>query len=81
VLAAAAENGKGIFPDDLLGDLKGTLGDLSHLKDMGLQAATDAVKNITDDVQKKLDEEAEKAKKKLEEGIGNLLGGGGDKKK
>jgi hypothetical protein len=88
LMAAVVENGN--LPKELLDDLRGQLGELDGLVDVGVQVggkAIDAAKelgqNLPPDVQRKLDEAAEKAKKELE-GLGGKIGdvlGGADKKK
>lgn len=92
VLAAAAEKGGGLIPTELLGDLQGQLaGKLGDLKNLGMQiggeAASKAVEQAKDVAGKAADEAAkaakdaaDKAKKSIGDGIGNLLGGGGEKK-
>jgi uncharacterized protein involved in outer membrane biogenesis len=69
VLSAAAENGGGVIPADMLGDLKGklaALGDLDKLK-MDVTASAkgkvdELTKKATDEAKKKMDEAADKLK-------------------
>ncbi len=86
VLAAAVENGGNLLPADMLGDLKGQLGDLSHLKDMGIKAVSGLTEGALGDVSKKVDEAAgklgegvkdaaDKAGEKIKEGLGGLIPG------
>ncbi|MBL4591876.1 MAG: hypothetical protein JKY96_07955 [Phycisphaerales bacterium] len=48
VLSAAIESGGGIFPDDVLNDLIGGLGDLSSLSDLGIGAISGLGDGILD---------------------------------
>lgn len=85
VLNAAAENGGGIIPGDILGDLKGSLASLDGLKDIQASVtakAGEAAKQIGAEAQKAIDQAGEKAQKaiddaakKIGDGIGNLLPG------
>lgn len=89
VLAAVAENGAGVLPADLLGDLKGKLGNLDGLKGLGMQAvggvtekATEAAKQVTEgakeavkDATKKGEEAVKKGEEAVKKGLENLLPG------
>ena len=76
VLAAAAEKGGGILPADLMGDLKGKLGSLKSLQDLGV-GGVDTLKNLPGAIQK----DAGGAVDGLKKGIGGILGGGNEKDK
>lgn len=91
VLGAAAENGKGIIPADLLGDLQGQLAVLGSLDKLGIKAdavvgkalqdaaskAQDELKKAAEGAVKNVGDQAEKA---VGDALGNLLGGKKDKK-
>jgi hypothetical protein len=85
VMAAAVENGGGLLPKDILGDLQGGLQQLGGLKDVGVQVvgkAGEAAKDLSKNLQGVAEEgakELDEAKKQLE-GLKGLLPGG-DKKK
>ncbi len=73
VLAAAVQNGGGILPADVLGDLKGGLDQLGGLKDVGVQVigkAGDAAKQLGGAL-----EEGAKGLQKAGESIGDQLKG------
>ena len=85
VLNAAAENGGGLIPSDILGDLKGSLASLDGLKDIQASVtakAGDAAKKMGAEAQKAIDQAGEKAQKaiddaakKIGDGLGNLIPG------
>lgn len=85
VLNAAAENGGGLIPADILGDLKGSLASLDGLKDIQASVTAkvgEAATKMGAEAQKAIDQAGEKAQKaiddaakKLGDGIGNLLPG------
>ena len=72
VLTAVAEKGKGIIPEDLLGDLQSQLAQLKSLESMGvqlsgdLQKATEQAKEKVEDVKKEAEKTIEDAKKGIE---------------
>lgn len=81
VLAVAVEKGGGLIPADVLGDLQGQLSKLGDLQSMGIEvqsklgaAAEKALRDVTGEAQKqidegkkKVDEQIDEAKKKLED--------------
>lgn len=81
VLAAAVENGGNLLPGDIAGELKGALGNLDGLKDVGVQVvgkAGEAAQQIGKEVGKQLEGAANEAQKKLEkagEELGDKLKG------
>lgn len=86
ILATAAENGQGIIPTDILGDLQGQLSALGNLSDLGVkleshvgkelekaaQQAQDAVKKGVEDAAKGVEEGL---KKSVEDGLKGIFGG------
>lgn len=76
VLSAAAEKGGGILPADLMGDLKGKLGSLKSLQDLGV-GGLDSLKGLPVAIPK----DAAGAVEGLKKGIGGILGGGDEKDK
>lgn len=84
VLAAAADKGGGLIPDDLLGDLKGHLANLGGVKDLGLKVLGDAKGTIQEVGKKAIEDVKKKAedavKDTLDKGLKGLIPGG-DKKK
>ena len=86
ILATAAENGQGIIPTDILGDLQGQLSALGNLSDLGVkleshvgkelekaaQQAQDAVKKGVEDAAKGVEEGL---KKGVEDGLKGIFGG------
>jgi hypothetical protein len=86
ILATAAENGQGIIPTDILGDLQGQLSALGSLSDLGVkleshvgkelekaaQQAQDAVKKGVEDAAKGVEEGL---KKGVEDGLKGIFGG------
>lgn len=90
VLGAAAENGQGIIPGDILGDLQGQLAVLGTLDKLGVKveaqvgkALQDAAGKAQDEIKKAADKTVkdvgDKAGKAVGDAIDNILGG--DKKK
>lgn len=91
VLGAAAENGKGIIPSDILGDLQGQLAILGSLDALGIKAEAvvgkaleDAASKAQNEITKAADgaikNVGDKAEKAVGDALGNLLGGKKDKK-
>ncbi len=81
VLSAAAEKGGGLFPADIVGDLKGRLANLDGLKDVGLAVggqAMEAAKKAEDAV-KGVAEEGKKALEDAKKGLEGLLPGKKDR--
>lgn len=79
VLAAAAENGHGVIPADILNDLKsgvGSLGGLENLSVKVLGASGDSAAKVIDQAGKDASKAIEDAGKKLQDGLGNLIPGG-----
>lgn len=83
-LSTAVENGGGILPADLVGSLQGQLAGLTGLDELGITAIGD-IGTLGEDLGKKAEEAVDdvkgEAKKAINDTIGNLLGGGGDKDK
>lgn len=85
VLDTARVNGKGIIPDDMLGDLAGQLGALGDLSQLGVKLDSKvgpALQQAADKAQQELKKGLEDVKDKLKDKIPslpNILGG--DKKK
>lgn len=84
ILASAAEYDD-IIPEEILNDLKSSLGDLNALAENGVEMLTTevdkAVEDAQDQLQDKADELEGKAKDAINEGLNDLLGGNKDKKK
>jgi hypothetical protein len=82
VMSTTVANAGGVLPADLLDGLRGQLGDLAGLDELGITAIGD-IGTLGEDLQKKaeetLDDVKNEAEKKVKDTIGNLLGGGGDK--
>lgn len=92
VLQAVADSAGAQLPGELLTSLSGKLGELSKLQDLGIGAVAEVggqVQQLTGSLQGTLEEvgkigeglddaakKAEEAAKKLQEGVGGLLGGG-----
>lgn len=91
VLNAAAENGGGIIPADILNDLKGGLANLDGLKNIQATVtakAGEAAKQLGAGAQKVIDDAGGKAQKALDDAgkkigdtIGNIIPGRKDEKK
>jgi hypothetical protein len=90
VLSAAGENGKGIIPTDILGDLQGQLGALGDLSSLGVKLETKvgaelgkAAEKAQQEIEKGLKGAADKVQDSLQKGAGEALKGilGGDKDK
>jgi len=82
VLSAAAKNGGGLIPGDMLGDLQGKLGSLANLDSLtkgGAEIISGAGAKVSDAVSKGVED----AKKQAEKGVGDALKGviPGSKKK
>jgi len=73
VLAAAVENGGGLIPADILGDLRGKLASLGDLSKLDLKVLGDAkatVEDLTktvDEVQKKVEDAAKQGEKAIDD--------------
>jgi len=84
ILASAAEYDD-IIPEEILNDLKSSLGDLNALAENGVEMLTTEVDKVVEDAQDQLQEKADelegKAKDAINEGLNDLLGGNKDKKK
>jgi hypothetical protein len=82
VMSTTVANAGGVLPADLLDGLRGQLGDLAGLDELGITAIGD-IGTLGEDLQKKaeetLDDVKNEAEKKVKDTIGNLLGGGGEK--
>jgi hypothetical protein len=82
VMSTTVANAGGVLPAELLDGIRGQLGDLAGLDDLGITAIGD-VGALGDELQKKAQETLDDVKGEAEEAInntiGNLLGGGGDK--
>lgn len=92
VLKTASDNGQGIIPADILGDLNGQLGALGDLSQLGVkldakvgaelnkaaEKAQEQLKNAVDDAAKKL---GDKIPKGAGDALKGILGGDKDKKK
>jgi hypothetical protein len=77
VLAAAVENGGNLLPGDIAGELKGALGNLGDLKNVGVQVVGKAGE-AAQQIGKQLEGAANEAQKKLEkagEELGDKLKG------
>ncbi len=77
VLAAAVEKGGGLIPSDIAGELSSQLGRLGNLGDMGVQAAGQETKTVTE-LGKAVDgigKQAEKTADELKKGIEGLFPG------
>ncbi len=87
VLSAIAENGGGVLPGDLLGDLQGGLGSLKSLKDLGVGSVTGVAEKVgaigkeLEGAAKGITEGAGGAVKGIGEGLGKLLPGGKEEPK
>jgi len=91
VLGAAAENGQGIIPADLLGDLQGQLAILGSLDSLGIKADAvvgkalqDATSKAQDEIKKAADGAVKQVGDQAEKAVGNaldsILGGKKEKK-
>lgn len=81
VLSAVATNAGGLLPSDMLNDLNGKLKDLGSVPFKVTGEVVQTVQDVVGDTAKHLTEATKKigeAGKKLEEGLGNLLGGDKD---
>jgi len=83
VLAATVEQGGGLIPGDILGDLQGRLASIGNLDELGLSVVGDLQKNLgeqagkaVDDAVKKVTDEAGKAAEEAADKLKDLLPGG-----
>lgn len=85
ILASAAEVGGGILPDDVINDLKSSLGDLNALAENGVEMVITEGEKALEEAKDRLEEEADelqdKAKDAINEGLDSILGGGNKDKK
>ncbi|MCC6659357.1 MAG: hypothetical protein IT437_00585 [Phycisphaerales bacterium] len=85
LMAAVVEHGGDKLPADILGDLRGQLGDLRGLANVGLQVggkAIDTARNLGEQAKKaggEIKSTVESEAEKIKKGIGDVFGG--DKKK
>ena len=81
VLAAAVEKGGGLIPGDIAGEITSQLGKIGKLGDIGVQAAGEVTKSVTQignqvgKVVEGVGKEAEKAADRIKKGIDGLIPG------
>lgn len=79
ILAAAADKAGGLIPGDILGDLKGGLGNLKPLTDLGVGAVTNVAEKVGEIGKQAADKVGEGLKgvgDKLGEGLKDIIPGG-----
>ena len=79
VLATAAENGNGLIPADMLGDLQGQLAMLGDLSQLGVKLEAVVAKELVDKAKAEADKALNKVQdevgKQIDKGIKDIFGG------
>jgi len=73
IFAATVEQGEGLIPADVLGQLDSRLKQLDSLAEVGASLATDAIKQLDESAQNIANQVTNEATKQVQEGLGKLL--------